>query len=360
MEITELLGFARKQNASDLHLSPGNPPILRVDGDITPVHVPALMSDDIKNMLHTLMTEQQKEEYENHYEIDFAVHLSDCRYRINAFHTFNGSAAVFRNVPETISSLEELGVPRAVEQLCHLRRGLVLVTGPTGHGKTTTLASMIDYINRNMTKHIITIEDPIEFVHKSKKSLVNQREVGRHTSSFSKALRSSLREDPDIILVGELRDIETIRLALTAAETGHLVMGTLHTNSAAKTVDRIIDVFPAEEKSLVRTLLANTLEAILSQVLIKRATGAGRVAAFELLITNTAIANLLREGKIPQIYSLMQVGRRKGMQVMHDHIQDLVHKNIITHEAAQTALNASEISENSDNDTAIPSSRGGF
>lgn len=349
MEINELLAFARKQHASDLHLSAGYPPILRVDGDITPVHVPAITSEDIKGMLHSIMTEQQWAEYEKRHEIDFAVHLSDQnRYRVNAFHTLQGFAAVFRNVPEQISSLQELGAPNAISQLCHLRRGLVLVTGPTGNGKSTTLAAMIDYINTTMSKHIITIEDPIEFVHKSKKSLVNQREVGRHTESFSAALRSALREDPDIILVGELRDIETMRLALTAAETGHLVMGTLHTNSAAKTVDRIIDVFPTEEKSLVRTLLANTLEAILSQVLIKKAEGLGRVAAFELLISNTAIANLLREGKIPQIYSLMQVGKRKGMQVMQDHIQELVRSNIITREAAQIALNASELSESRD------------
>ena len=357
MEMIELLAFARKQNASDLHLSANNPPIIRVDGDITQVQVPALSSDDIKELLYSIMSEKQQHEYENNYEIDFAVHMGEeNRYRINAFHTLHGCAAVLRNVPPHISTLDDLGTPLALKKLCHLRRGLVLVTGPTGNGKSTTLAAMIDYINSTMSKHIITIEDPIEFVHTSKKSLINQREVGRHTAGFSTALRSALREDPDIILVGELRDIETMRLALTAAETGHLVMGTLHTNSAAKTVDRIIDVFPTEEKTMVRTLLANTLEAILSQVLIKKADNTGRVAAFELLIANAAISNLLREGKVPQIYSLMQVGKRKGMQVMQDKVHELVSNNIITKEAAQLALNTGRMEDTQD----INSNQGSF
>jgi twitching motility protein PilT len=343
MELKELLTFARERHASDLHLSAGHSPIVRINGEITQVRVPELSSDDVLRMLHSVMSDRQKKEYEENLEIDLAIHIEgNQRYRVNAFNTMNGHAAVLRSVPPNVSSFAELGLPAAVEKLCHLRRGLILVTGPTGNGKSTTLASIVDYINQISSKHIITIEDPVEFLHTSKKSLINQREVGRHTNSFVRALRSALREDPDVIMIGEMRDIETIRLALTAAETGHLVLATLHTNSAAKTIDRIVDVFPAEEKTMVRTLLSNTLEAILSQILIKRTDKSGRIAAFEILLASNAIQNLIREGKTPQIYSLMQVGKRMGMQVMKDHIATLLEQGLINQEDANIALNIGE------------------
>lgn len=366
MELKELLTFAREHHASDLHLSANHSPIIRVNGEITPVRVPELSSDDVRRMLHSAMSEKQQVEYDENLELDFAIHTDGgYRYRVNAFHTMNGHAAVLRNVPNTISSFAELGLPAVVEKLCHLRRGLILVTGPTGNGKSTTLASIIDYINQIATKHIITIEDPVEFLHTSKKSLINQREVGRHTNTFVRALRSALREDPDIIMIGEMRDVETIRLALTAAETGHLVFATLHTNSAAKTLDRIVDVFPAEEKTMVRTLLSNTLEGIISQVLIKKADKSSRVAVFEVLLASNAIQNLIREGKTPQIYSLMQVGKRMGMQVMKDHVATLLEQGIISQDDANIALNIAESGENNSNNatgtaSATPTINRGF
>ncbi|MEI7669455.1 MAG: PilT/PilU family type 4a pilus ATPase, partial [Pseudomonadota bacterium] len=262
MEITELLLTSQKNKASDLHLSVGNPPILRVNGDIMPLKMPVLSEDDCRNLIYSIMTEQQRSDYERDMEIDFALSYSDTmRFRVNAFNTLHGNAAVLRTIPTKIFTLEELEAPEILKKLSELHKGLVLVTGPTGSGKSTTLAGMIDYINKNHSKHILTIEDPIEFVHKSKSSLINQREVGGNTKSFERALRSALREDPDVILVGEMRDLETIRLAMTAAETGHLVFGTLHTNSAPKTVDRIIDVFPASDKEMVRAMLSVSLEA---------------------------------------------------------------------------------------------------
>ena len=344
MEITDLLVFTQKNKASDLHLSTSNPPILRIHGDMMPYNSPALTVDDIKRMLYSIMTEQQRAEYERDYEIDFAISFGeDMRFRVNAFNTLNGPAAVLRVIPSRIVPLDELGAPEILKKLSGLHKGLVLVTGPTGSGKSTTLAAMVDYINDKEAKHIITIEDPVEFVHSSKKSLINQREVGRNTKSFAKALRSALREDPDVVLVGELRDIETIQLALTAAETGHLVMGTLHTNSAPKTIDRIIDVFPANDKEMVRAMLSVSLEAVITQALLKRKDG-GRVAAHEIMLGTPAVRNLIREGKVPQLYSLMQIGSKVGMCTMKDSVHTLLDDGVVTEQVAR-ALLASSTSE---------------
>jgi len=339
MEITELLFASQKNKASDLHLSVGNPPILRVNGDMMPLKMPALTVDDSQNLIYSIMTAQQRSDYERDMEIDFALSYSDTmRFRVNAFTTLNGPAAVLRTIPTKIFTLEDLQAPEILKKLCELHKGLVLVTGPTGSGKSTTLAAMVDYINKNHTKHILTIEDPIEFVHASKNSLVNQREVGASTRSFAKALKSALREDPDVILVGELRDLETIQLAMTAAETGHLVFGTLHTSSAAKTVDRIIDVFPASDKEMVRAMLSVSLEAVITQALLKRADGTGRVAVHEILVGTSAIRNLIRENKIPQINSMMQVGSKSGMKTLKDAVHQLYNDGIIAKETVLSIL----------------------
>jgi len=341
MEITDLLVFVQKNKASDLHLSAGSPPILRLNGDMVPYKGDPLSADDVKNMLYSIMTEQQRAEYERDFDIDFAISFgNNLRFRVNAFNTLNGAAAVLRNIPSRIMSLEELGAPEILKKLCGLHKGLVLVTGPTGSGKSTTLAAMINHINVNDAKHIITIEDPVEFVHSSKKSLINQREVGKNTKSFARALKSALREDPDVVLVGELRDMETIQLALTAAETGHLVMGTLHTNSAPKTIDRIIDVFPAGEKEMVRAMLSISLEAVITQTLLKNKEG-GRVAAHEIMLGTPAIRNLIREAKISQLYSMIQMGSKVGMITMKDSIYALLNQNIITEGTARDALGTS-------------------
>jgi twitching motility protein PilT len=338
MEITDLLIYTQKNRASDLHLSTGSPPILRIHGEMTPYKSAPLTSEAIKLMIYSIMSEQQRSDYERDLEIDFAISLSeDMRFRVNTFNTINGPAAVLRVIPNRIQSLDEIGAPEILKKLCELTKGLVLVTGPTGSGKSTTLAAMVDFINTNDAKHIITIEDPVEFVHVSKKSLINQREVGRNTRSFAKALRSALREDPDVILVGELRDIETIQLALTAAETGHLVMGTLHTNSAPKTIDRIIDVFPADDKEMVRAMLSVSLEAVVTQALLKRKDG-GRIAAHEIMLGSPAVRNLIREGKVPQLQSLIQIGSKLGMCTMKDSVYQLLENNVITESTARTAL----------------------
>lgn len=345
MEITDLLIFTQKNKASDLHLSTSNPPILRIHGDMVPYQSPALTVDDIKRMLYSIMTEQQRADYERDYELDFAISFGeDMRFRVNAFNTLNGPAAVLRTIPNKILSLEDLGAPDVLKKLCNLHKGLILVTGPTGSGKSTTLAAMVNHINANEAKHILTIEDPVEFVHQSKKSLINQREVGKSTKSFSKALKSALREDPDVILVGELRDIETIQLALTAAETGHLVMGTLHTNSAPKTIDRIIDVFPANDKEMVRAMLSVSLEAVITQALLKRKDG-GRVATHEIMLGTPAVRNLIREGKIPQLYSLIQIGSKVGMRTMKDSVMALFEQGVITEQTARTILSSSTSEE---------------
>ena len=361
MEITELLTFARNHKASDIHLSSNHPPIMRIHGDMAPLRVPKLSPDEVMAMLLSVMTDKQRTEYEDHLELDFAVDFGvGSRYRVNAFMTTNGPAAVLRAIPNTVSKMEELNLPRVIEDLTKLEKGLVLVTGPTGSGKSTTMAAMIDHINRNSNKHILTIEDPVEFIHKSDKSLINQREIGVHSTSFARALRSAMREDTDVILIGEMRDLETIHLALSAAETGHLVLGTLHTSSAPQTVDRIIDVFPAEDKAMIRAMLSNSLEAVVSQRLIKKADGTGRVAAFEILIANSAVRNLIREGKIPQIFSMMQVGTKVGMCILKDSVFELVKNNVITDEDARLVLNMVEDNTKTEGAPAASSGGGGF
>lgn len=329
MEITELLAFTMQSKASDLHLSSGNPPLLRISGDLRPLKVDPLTGDAVKAMIYSIMTEEQRSDYESEKDLDFAIAFGEsARFRVNAFNINRGPAAVFRTIPTVIPSLDDLNAPQIFKYFAELEKGLVLVTGPTGSGKSTTLAAIINHINRNHPKHILTIEDPVEFVHKSDKSLINHREVGRHTKSFARALKSALREDPDVILVGEMRDHETISLALTAAETGHLVMGTLHTSSAAKTIDRIIDVFPAGDKEMVRAMIGGSLQAVISQALLKK-IGGGRVAAHDLLVGTPAVRNLIRENKIPQIGSMMQMGQRYGMQTMEDCVRDLVARGVV-------------------------------
>jgi twitching motility protein PilT len=335
MDITELLAFSVQQGASDLHLSAGLPPMIRVDGDIRRVNVPPQGHPEVQALIYDIMNDRQRKDFEEFLETDFSFDVPNiARFRVNAFNQNRGAGAVFRAIPSEVLAMEDLGMGQVFRDISLLPRGLVLVTGPTGSGKSTTLAAMVDYVNDNRHDHILTIEDPIEFVHKSKSCLVNQREVHRDTMGFSEALRSALREDPDIILVGEMRDLETIRLALTAAETGHLVFGTLHTTSAAKTVDRVIDVFPADEKAMVRSMLSESLQAVISQTLLKRKSG-GRVAAHEIMRGTSAIRNLIREGKVAQMYSAIQTGQAAGMQTMDQCLQSLVDKRVVSVEAAR-------------------------
>lgn len=330
MDIAELLTFSVKNKASDLHLSAGLPPMIRVDGDIRRINIPDLDHKEVHALIYDIMNDKQRKDYEEFLETDFSFELPGvARFRVNAFNQERGAAAVFRTIPSEILSLEDLKAPKFFEELCKKPRGMVLVTGPTGSGKSTTLAAMVDYINTNDYAHILTVEDPIEFVHTSKKCLINQREVHRDTQSFNNALRSALREDPDIILVGEMRDLETIRLALSAAETGHLVFGTLHTTSAAKTIDRIIDVFPAAEKDMIRSMLSESLQAVISQTLLKK-VGGGRIAAHEIMVGTPAIRNLIREAKVAQMYSAIQTGRKDGMQTLDQNLKELVDKGLIT------------------------------
>ncbi len=335
MDITELLAFSAKQGASDLHLSSGLPPMIRVDGDVRRINLPPMEHKEVHGLIYDIMNDKQRKDYEEFLETDFSFEVPGvARFRVNAFNQNRGAGAVFRTIPSKVLTMEDLGMGQVFKDISSVPRGLVLVTGPTGSGKSTTLAAMMDYINDTRYEHILTIEDPIEFVHESKKCLVNQREVHRDTLGFNEALRSALREDPDIILVGELRDLETIRLALTAAETGHLVFGTLHTTSAAKTIDRVVDVFPAQEKSMVRSMLSESLQAVISQTLMKK-MGGGRIAAHEIMIGTSAIRNLIREDKIAQMYSSIQTGGSLGMQTLDQCLERLLQKGLISREAAR-------------------------
>jgi twitching motility protein PilT len=330
MDIGELLAFSVKNGASDLHLSAGLPPMIRVDGDVRRINVPAMQHKDVHDLVYDIMNDKQRKDYEEFLECDFSFEIPGlARFRVNAFNQNRGSGAVFRTIPSTILSLEDLKAPGIFKDISDYPRGVVLVTGPTGSGKSTTLAAMVNHKNESEYGHILTIEDPIEFVHQSKKCLINQREVHRDTLGFNEALRSALREDPDTILVGEMRDLETIRLALTAAETGHLVFGTLHTSSAAKTIDRIVDVFPADEKDMVRAMLSESLRAVISQTLLKK-NGGGRIAAHEIMIGTPAIRNLIRENKIAQMYSAIQTGQQFGMQTLDQCLQQMVQKGQIS------------------------------
>jgi twitching motility protein PilT len=330
LDITEILAFSIENKASDLHLSAGLPPIIRVDGEMCRLNIPQLDHKQVHSLIYEIMNDGQRKEYEENLETDFSIEVKGLsRFRVNAFVQNRGAAAVFRTIPSKILSLDELGAPKIFKDIINQPNGLVLVTGATGSGKSTTLAAMVDHINANKRHHILTIEDPIEFVHENKLCVINQREVHRDTHSFNNALRSALREDPDVILVGELRDLETIRLAMSAAETGHLVFGTLHTNSAPKTIDRIIDVFPAAEKSMIRSMLSESLRAVISQTLVKK-NGGGRVAAHEIMLGIPAIRNLIREDKVPQMYSVIQTGQAQGMQTMDQCLQRLVGQRLVS------------------------------
>lgn len=360
MDLTQLLAFTMQNNASDLHLSAGNPPIMRVSGSMKRVKADPLNSDDIRTMLYSIMTEDQRSEYEKNLEIDFAISLGEkARFRVNAFTSRLGSCAVFRTIPTDIPTMEQLSLPPVIRRFAELEKGLVLITGPTGSGKSTTLAALINHINLHHAKHVLTVEDPVEFFHTSSKSLINHREVGEDTNSFGRALKSALREDPDVILVGEMRDYETISLALTAAETGHLVFGTLHSNSAPKTVDRIIDVFPSGDKAMIRSMMASSLQGIVAQSLLKK-VGGGRIGAFEILVGTNAVRNLVRENQIPQLFSMMQTGSRYGMITMEDSVSDLFEAGLIDKDEARRAtLMSADQEELSDDDDAVSVALGG-
>ena len=336
MDIAQLLAFSAKNKASDLHLSAGLPPMIRIHGDMRRINVPPLKHEDVHSMVYDIMSDAQRKVYEENLEVDFSFEIPGLsRFRVNAFNQNRGASAVFRTIPSKVLTLDDLKAPAVFADLAMKPRGLVLVTGPTGSGKSTTLAAMVNHRNENDMGHILTVEDPIEFVHESKKSLINQRELGPHTHSFANALKSALREDPDVVLVGELRDLETIRLALTAAETGHLVFGTLHTSSAAKTIDRVVDVFPSEEKDMVRTMLSESLEAVISQTLLKTRDGSGRIAAHEIMIATPAIRHLVRENKISQMYSMMQTSSGMGMQTLDQCLSELIKRSAINYADAR-------------------------
>ena len=349
MDVTKLLTFAVQVGASDVHLSSGQPPLIRLHGDMQKLDHPSLSRDEVHNLVYDIMDDNQRKVYEKNLELDFSFDMGETgRFRVNVFMQQRGEGAVFRAIPSKIISIDELGLPHILQTLSEREKGLVLVTGPTGSGKSTTLAAMIDYINEKYAKHILTIEDPIEFTHHSKKCLINQRELSSHTHSFANALRAALREDPDVILVGEMRDLETIQLAITAAETGHLVFGTLHSPGVAQTVDRVIDVFPAAQQSQVRSMFSDSIEAVVTQTLCKKKGGEGRVAALEIMVGTPAIRNLIREGKVHQIQSSLQVGQKDGMQTMDMALIDLVNRGVVSHEEAQTkSMTANLFSQNS-------------
>ena len=335
MDISELLAFAFKKGASDLHLSSGLPPLIRVDGEIKRINVDALEDRTVHGMIYDIMNDGQQKDFEEFLETDFSFDLPNiARFRVNAFNQQRGPSAVFRTIPSKVFNLEQINAPASFAEISLRPRGLILVTGPTGSGKSTTMAAMVNHVNDNLYAHILTIEDPIEFVHTSRNCLINQREKGPHTLGFSEALRSALREDPDVILVGEMRDLETIRLALTAAETGHLVFATLHTTSAAKTIDRIIDVFPAAEKEMIRSMLSESLQAVIAQTLLKKPQG-GRTAAWEIMLATPAIRNLIRENKIPQMFSVIQTSQAQGMQTMDQHLLELVRSRVVAIDEAR-------------------------
>ncbi len=344
MDLSELLTFAVKSNASDLHLSSSMPPLIRIDGEIKRINIDPLTSEEVRAMLYDMMNDSQRKRFEEFFETDFSISLPNvARFRVNAFNQLKGPSAVFRSIPSVVVTLEEINAPSIFNTLAMTHKGLILVTGPTGSGKSTTLCAMVDLINQQRRAHILTIEDPIEFVHTSKNCVINQRELNEHTLSFDAALKSSLREDPDVILVGEMRDLETIRLALTAAETGHLVLATLHTTSAAKSIDRIVDVFPGNEKGMIRSMLSESLEGVISQALLKKPEG-GRVAAWEIMIGTRAIRNLIRENKIPQMYSVIQTSHALGMQTMDQCLLDLLRRGMITIDTArERALDKTKI-----------------
>ncbi len=348
MDVMQLLDFAVQQGASDVHLSSGEPPMFRIHGNMKKLNVPAISKEQAHKMIFDIMNDNQQKKFTEELEADFSIALpgEKARFRVNAFVQRRGESAVFRQIPTKVLTFEELGLPSILKQVSKASKGLVLVTGPTGSGKSTTLAAMVDLVNKEDFGHILTIEDPVEFVHKSQNCLVNQREVGPDTHSFAKALRGALRQDPDIILVGEMRDLETISLALTAAETGHLVFGTLHTSSAPKTIDRIIDVFPASEQGQVRAGLSESLRAVIAQTLLKRADGKGRVAALEIMIGIPAVRNLIREAKIHQIPSMMQTGSQYGMQTMDQVLVELVMKKVVTMEEAMTKTSNVDLFKN--------------
>ena len=360
MDITQLLAFVMQNKASDLHLSAGNQPIVRVNGQMKRVKTQDLSSEDIRSMLYSVMTEDQRAAYEKEMDLDFAISFGEkARFRVNAFNTRLGTAAVFRTIPSDIPTMEDLNLPKVVRRMATLEKGIVLITGGTGSGKSTTLAAMINYINMHEQKHVLTIEDPVEFFHTSQKSLINHREVGEDTKDFKTALKSALREDPDVILVGEMRDHETISLALTAAETGHLVFGTLHANSAHKTIDRLIDVFPGSEKDMIRAMLASSLQGVIAQTLVRRADGQGRAGVFEILVGTGAVRNLIRENQIPQLFSMMQTGSRYGMQTMEDAIEGLLNSGIIDKTEARRVLAIANDADDTQEEGEVSASLGG-
>ncbi|MCP6696785.1 type IV pilus twitching motility protein PilT [Pseudomonas donghuensis] len=335
MDVTELLALAVRAGASDLHLAAGEVPALRLEGRLSPLSLPLLTPQHMGELLAQIMSEAQQKDFETHLDVDFAFAVPAlARFRVNVFQQLQGAAAVLRVIPAQVSSLAELGLGDVFRQIAELAGGLVLVTGPTGSGKSTTLAALVDHLNRERPLHIVTLEDPIEFIHSSQRSRISQREIGRHSHGFAQALRAALRQDPDVIMLGELRDPQTIRLALTAAETGHLVLATVHTGSAAKTIDRLVDVFAAEEKQLVRAMLAESLQAVVSQVLVER-VGGGRVAAHEILLATPAVRNLVREGKVAQLYSAIQTGGAQGMQTLDGCLQGLVRQGLVSPDSAR-------------------------